>query len=60
VPSKNNEMTMSFGGNYFFHRKDGRWRMTYRDNSGKGKLPPRSIVLSLASCTGYSASQFGA
>lgn len=42
----------------FFHRTRSRWRVAYIDR--QGALPRRAIVLSLASCVGYSAAQYGA
>jgi hypothetical protein len=43
---------------WFQHK--GEWRPVYESVSGRGKLPPDSVVLSLASCVGYSAPDYGA
>jgi hypothetical protein len=43
----------------WFQRKEA-WRPVYESVSGRGKLPPDSVLLSLASCVGYSAPDYGA
>jgi hypothetical protein len=42
----------------WFHKTQPGWRVVRFDRSGT--LPPRAIILSLASCVGYSAAQYGA
>jgi hypothetical protein len=41
-------------------KRSGRWHVAYETIVGRGTLPPAPIVLSLAACVGYSASDFGA
>jgi hypothetical protein len=40
----------------WFHKSGDRWRVDY----GHRRLPPRAIVLSLATCASYNASEYGA
>jgi hypothetical protein len=42
----------------WFHKTQTGWHVARFDRSGT--LPPRAIILSLASCVGYSAAQYGA
>jgi hypothetical protein len=42
----------------WFHKTQSGWHVARFDRSGT--LPPRAIILSLASCVGYSAAQYGA
>lgn len=43
----------------WFERK-GAWRPVYESVIGGGTPPPASVLLSLASCVGYSAAEYGA
>lgn len=40
-------------------KRSSQWQVVYETIVGRGTLPPPSVVLSLASCVGYSAADFG-
>lgn len=50
----------STAGTVWFRHQRRRWIPVYDTIDSQGALPPRAIVLSLASCTGYNAAEYGA
>ena len=44
----------------WFHRIEAGWTVVFENDTSHGTMPPRRIMLSLASCSGYNASGYGA
>jgi hypothetical protein len=47
----------STGGAVWFRRDP--WRVAFETVAGRGTLPSSRVVLSLASCVGYNADEYG-
>ncbi|MEI8105335.1 MAG: hypothetical protein WCH31_05800 [Actinomycetes bacterium] len=51
--------TFSEAQTYVWFRHMTSWKVVYETVIGRGSEPPSSIVLSLASCVGYNAAEYG-
>ena len=48
------------GRNLGLHLVGGAWAVVFESDASHGTMPPRPNMLTLASCAGYNASQYGA